>query len=184
MPMAEPNVQANRGPVQFSEEEIVALVAYVGAFGDGPAVPDIDIATGDVGAGGEIYRLNCAACHTASLAGAAIGGGRAAPSLMESTPTRDRRGDPRSGQAPCRCSASSSDQDRNDVAAYIVEPPGAQPRGRLPRLRRRRAGRRRAGRLAAGAAAAGRADPLDRLGPRRSRRRRQPARRRAGEAVT
>ena len=120
MPMAEPNVQANRGPVQFSEEEIVALVAYAGAFGDGPAVPDIDIAAGNVGAGGEIYRLNCAACHTASLAGAAIGGGRAAPSLMESTPTEIGEAI-LIGPGAMPVFGELSDQDRNDVAAYIVD---------------------------------------------------------------
>ena len=131
MPMAEPNVQANRGPVQFSEEEIVALVAYAGAFGEGPAVPDIDIATGDVGAGGEIYRLNCAACHTASLAGASIGGGRAAPSLMESTPTQIGEA-VLIGPGAMPVFGELSDQDRTDVAAYIV---GLQERNREVELR-------------------------------------------------
>ena len=45
----------------------------------GPTIPDVDIARGDVAAGGELYRLNCAACHVASGSGAAIGGGREAP---------------------------------------------------------------------------------------------------------
>ena len=69
------------------ETEIRALVDYAGAFGDGPDIPDVDPAAGDLAAGGELYRLNCAACHVASGSGAAIGGGREAPSLMESTPT-------------------------------------------------------------------------------------------------
>lgn len=86
MPMADPSAQARRGPVRFSEEEIDALVSYAGAFGDGPAIPDVDATSSDIVAGGELFRLNCAACHTASGAGAAIGGGREAPSLMESSP--------------------------------------------------------------------------------------------------
>ena len=45
MPMADPFMQANRGPVQFSDEEIRALVAYAGSFGDGAGVPEVDIAT-------------------------------------------------------------------------------------------------------------------------------------------
>ena len=87
MPMADPATQARRGPVRFTEEQIVALVSYAGAFGDGAAIPDVDATSSDIVAGGELFRLECAACHTASGAGAAIGGGREAPSLMESTPT-------------------------------------------------------------------------------------------------
>jgi ubiquinol-cytochrome c reductase cytochrome c subunit len=88
MPLASPTMQAQRGPVRYSEEEIEALVAFVGSIGDGPDIPDVDISQGDVAEGGELYRLNCAACHVASLAGAPIGAGREAPSLSESTPTQ------------------------------------------------------------------------------------------------
>ena len=42
MPMAAPNMQAKRGPVRYSDTEIRALVAYAGAFGNGPAIPDVD----------------------------------------------------------------------------------------------------------------------------------------------
>jgi ubiquinol-cytochrome c reductase cytochrome c subunit len=87
MPMSAPNMEATRGPVRYSENEIQALVEYAGAFGDGPDIPDVDPQAGDLSVGGELYRLNCAACHVASGSGAAIGGGREAPSLMESTPT-------------------------------------------------------------------------------------------------
>jgi ubiquinol-cytochrome c reductase cytochrome c subunit len=88
MPLASPTMQAQRGPVRYSDDQIRALVAYVGSFGNGPDIPDVDTSRGDVALGGELYRLNCAACHVASLAGAPIGGGRQAPSLAESTPTQ------------------------------------------------------------------------------------------------
>ena len=39
-----PTSRPKRGPVRYSEEEIVALVEYAGAFGDGPEIPDVDIA--------------------------------------------------------------------------------------------------------------------------------------------
>jgi len=87
MPLASPEMQAQAGPVRYSEEEILALVAFVDTLGDGPAIPDVDPASGDVARGGELYRLNCAACHVASGAGAPIGGGRQAPNLLDSTPT-------------------------------------------------------------------------------------------------
>ena len=88
MPLASPTMQAQRGPVRYSDDEIRALVAYIGSIGDGPDIPDVDTARGDVADGGELYRLNCAACHVASLAGAPIGGGRQAPNLVRSTPTQ------------------------------------------------------------------------------------------------
>ncbi len=88
MPLASPTMQAQRSRVRYSEEEIRSLVAYVGLIGDGPDIPEVDVSLGDVAEGGELYRLNCAACHVASLAGAPIGGGRQAPSLAESTPTQ------------------------------------------------------------------------------------------------
>ncbi|MET0324596.1 MAG: cytochrome c, partial [Ilumatobacteraceae bacterium] len=55
MPMAQPNMQAKRGPVRYSDTEIRALVAYAGAFGDGPATPDVDPLAGDLAVGGELY---------------------------------------------------------------------------------------------------------------------------------
>jgi ubiquinol-cytochrome c reductase cytochrome c subunit len=120
MPMADPKMQATRGPVRFSEEEIVALVDYAGAFGDGPDIPNVDVAIGDLTAGGETFRINCAACHVASGSGAAIGGGREAPSLMKATPTEIGEAiliGP--GAMPSFQSLQSS--DINDVAAYVVD---------------------------------------------------------------
>lgn len=88
MPLAAPGMQAQRGPVRYSDEEIKALVAFVGSIGDGPGIPDVDPLRGQLADGGELYRLNCAACHVASGAGAPIGGGRRAPNLLKSTPTQ------------------------------------------------------------------------------------------------
>ena len=119
MPMADPFMQANSGPVQFSDEEIRALVAYAGSFGVGADVPNVDVESGDASNGGQIYRLNCAACHVASLSGAAIGGGAAAPSLMESTPTEIAEAT-LVGPGPMPVFGEFTDQDRNDLAAYII----------------------------------------------------------------
>lgn len=118
MPMADPAMQTRRGPVRFDESEIEALVAYVGALGDGPAIPDVDPARGDVAAGSRLYRINCAACHVASGAGAAIGGGRNAPSLMLASPTEVGEAilvGP--GAMPVFDTFEPSDVD--DVAAYV-----------------------------------------------------------------
>jgi ubiquinol-cytochrome c reductase cytochrome c subunit len=73
--------QSERKESPFSDEEIEALVAYVASLGDGPEIPTVDPAAGDLARGGEIFRLNCAACHQAALAGGALSYGRNAPTL-------------------------------------------------------------------------------------------------------
>jgi quinol---cytochrome-c reductase cytochrome c subunit len=120
MPLANPNIEPGRGPVRYSEEEIVALVDYAGAFGNGPDIPDVDPDTGDVAQGGELYRLNCAACHVASGSGAAIGGGREAPSLMSSTPTEIGEAI-LIGPGAMPVFGTFSPQDINDTAAYVLD---------------------------------------------------------------
>jgi ubiquinol-cytochrome c reductase cytochrome c subunit len=117
MPLAAPGLQARRGPVRYSEEEIVALVAYVGTIGDGPDIPVVDTAGADVARGGELYRLNCAACHVSSGAGAPIGGGQIAPNLTEATPTQIGEAI-RVGPGSMPVFAFSS-SEIDDVAAYI-----------------------------------------------------------------
>lgn len=120
MPLAAPDIQPTRRPVRYSEVEIVALVDYAGAFGDGPDIPTVDVSTGDLATGGELYRLNCAACHVASGAGAAIGGGREATSLMASTPTQIGEAI-LIGPGAMPVFGTFSQQDIDDVAAYIVD---------------------------------------------------------------
>jgi ubiquinol-cytochrome c reductase cytochrome c subunit len=120
MPLANPSVQPSRKPVRYSEEEIVALVDYAGAFGDGPDIPDVNADAGDLANGGLLYRLNCAACHVTSGAGAAIGGGREAPPLTKSTPTQIGEAI-LIGPGAMPVFDTFSGDDINDVAAYIRE---------------------------------------------------------------
>ena len=118
MPLAAPNLLPRRGPVRFSDEEIVALVDYAGSFGTGPAVPEVDTASGDLANGGALYRLNCAACHVASGSGAAIGGGREAPSLMAASPTEIGEAI-LVGPGSMPVFGTFTEQDITDVAAYV-----------------------------------------------------------------
>lgn len=80
--------QAERKEPAYAPAQIEALVAYVASLGDGPAIPDVDLAAADLAEGGELYRLNCAACHQAAGAGGALSYGRNAPSLVPSTPVQ------------------------------------------------------------------------------------------------
>jgi quinol---cytochrome-c reductase cytochrome c subunit len=77
--------QSERKESPFSDEEITALVAYVASLGDGPPIPEVDPGAGDLARGGELFRLNCAACHQAALAGGALSYGRNAPTLQPVT---------------------------------------------------------------------------------------------------
>lgn len=121
MPLPDPDLQARRRRVRYSEEEIQALVDYAGAFGSGPDIPVVDPGAGDLAAGGTLYRLNCAACHVASGAGAAIGGSREAPELMASTPVEIGEAILVGPGAMPSFGSSFSPEDINDVARYILD---------------------------------------------------------------
>jgi ubiquinol-cytochrome c reductase cytochrome c subunit len=75
--------------IQFSEDEIGQLAAYVASLGPGPAIPsegDVDPAKGDAVRGGELFRTNCAMCHMASGSGGALTRGKYAPSIRNTQP--------------------------------------------------------------------------------------------------
>lgn len=89
MPIASPDAPVERSAPAYDDATTRALVEYVDrlAGGDGPAVPTVDLARGDLAEGGTLFRLNCAACHAWSGGGGALFA-REAPSLHESTPTQ------------------------------------------------------------------------------------------------
>ncbi len=87
MPLSNSEEQPRRKPPVYDEAEIAALVAHVAGLGDGPTRPDVaGIDAADLAAGGELYRDNCQACHSASGSGGALSYGRAAPALAPATP--------------------------------------------------------------------------------------------------
>ncbi|MBG6083376.1 cytochrome bc1 complex diheme cytochrome c subunit [Zhihengliuella flava] len=84
MPMQMQGPQAEAKPVQFDDEQISQLAAYVASLGAGPAVPEaeyLDTSLGNSAKGGEIFRVNCAMCHNAAAAGGALTRGKFAPAL-------------------------------------------------------------------------------------------------------
>jgi ubiquinol-cytochrome c reductase cytochrome c subunit len=86
MPLSAPNQPAIRQAPAFDEAGIQALVAYVASLGDGPAIPQV-AGAGDLQHGWELFQANCAACHNATGAGNAIGGGFVASNLGQADPT-------------------------------------------------------------------------------------------------
>jgi ubiquinol-cytochrome c reductase cytochrome c subunit len=87
MPMAMQGPQAPEKPVQFSQEQIDALAAYVQTTAPGPTFPDEEVLDGggDVARGAELFRINCAMCHNVAAAGGALTEGKYAPALTETS---------------------------------------------------------------------------------------------------
>jgi ubiquinol-cytochrome c reductase cytochrome c subunit len=85
MPLGAPGQRPQRQAPRFSEAEIQALVAHVASFGgDGPPIPSVNPG-GDIRKGWDLYTANCAACHAATGAGNAVGGGFVAVGLGQAT---------------------------------------------------------------------------------------------------
>jgi ubiquinol-cytochrome c reductase cytochrome c subunit len=134
MPLATED-QAERKPPAYAPDEIAALVAYVASLGEGPEIPDVDLAAADLQEGGELYRLNCAACHQAAGAGGALSYGNNAPSLGPATPVQIVEAmliGP--GQMPVFEQLSPGDRDA--IARYVlaldeVPDPGGLSLGRV-----------------------------------------------------
>ncbi len=122
MPAADDEGQQPEKPVRYDDDEIRALVAYVGSLGDGPAIPDVDAARGDLANGGELYRANCAACHNASGIGGALSYGGEAPSVRDVDPVQvgeAMRTGP--GQMPVFGADSFSPEELDDIARYVED---------------------------------------------------------------
>jgi ubiquinol-cytochrome c reductase cytochrome c subunit len=83
MPLAMQGPQAEQKPPQFTQDQIDALAAYVASLAPGPAVPDEQYlqGNGNVAAGAELFRVNCAMCHNVAAAGGALTEGKFAPGL-------------------------------------------------------------------------------------------------------
>ena len=83
MPMALQGPQAPQKPIQFTQDQIDALAAYVQTTAPGPEFPDEEVLDGggDVARGAELFRINCAMCHNVAAAGGALTEGKYAPAL-------------------------------------------------------------------------------------------------------
>jgi ubiquinol-cytochrome c reductase cytochrome c subunit len=131
MPMADPDDVVRRSHPRYPPDVIAGLVGYVDGLGSGTGepVPSVAIASADLARGGELYRLNCAACHSWSGTGGALLG-REAPGLSRSTPVQvveALRTGP--GAMPSFGRESFSTKDAVAVAAYVRELQHPEDRG-------------------------------------------------------
>lgn len=120
MPLAYPTPQPPQKAPAFGDEQIVDIVAYVASLGDGPPIPDIDPARGDLAEGSELFLSNCAACHNSAAIGGALSYGRHAPPLLDVDPTQIgeaiRIGP---GPMPVFGPETLSDQQVNSIVRYV-----------------------------------------------------------------
>jgi ubiquinol-cytochrome c reductase cytochrome c subunit len=131
MPMAQTGQQAPRKPVTYTEEEILALSAFVGSLGPGPAIP----APGDYSLdglseeereeatvrGGQIFLTNCTACHNFQGAGGAMPKGGYAPKIRGVEPIHIYEAMLTGPQTMDSFSNGNlSPEDKRDVIAYLM----------------------------------------------------------------
>ncbi|MGZ0711021.1 cytochrome bc1 complex diheme cytochrome c subunit (plasmid) [Coraliomargarita sp. W4R53] len=88
MPLQMQGPQAPQKPVQFTDEQIEAIGAFIQDAAPGPSFPSEYLldGEGDVSNGGELFRINCAMCHNVAGAGGALTEGKYAPALHTTTP--------------------------------------------------------------------------------------------------
>jgi ubiquinol-cytochrome c reductase cytochrome c subunit len=137
MPLGGSDAPPVRKPPVYDAEEIAALVEYVASFGEGPPMPTVDIADADLARGGEIYRANCQACHSAAGAGGALSYGESAPALDDAEPLQVAaavRSGP--GRMPIFGPDVLDQQALNDVTRYVQylrdpDDPGGASLGRI-----------------------------------------------------
>jgi ubiquinol-cytochrome c reductase cytochrome c subunit len=83
MPLAGQGPNADRKTAKFDENQTNQIAAYVESIGGGPSIPQGTLRDPDIGAGGELYRLNCASCHGTTGRGAPLSAGKIIPSLSD-----------------------------------------------------------------------------------------------------
>ncbi|MBW3602251.1 MAG: c-type cytochrome [Actinobacteria bacterium] len=123
MPLQEPDQQARRGvsEVNFTDAQVELLVDYVGSLGEGPEVPDVDLAGTSLARGGELFRLNCAPCHNWDGKGGAMVNLENAPQLHDATPIQvaeSIRIGP--GAMPSFTHEALSEDEVEDIARYVA----------------------------------------------------------------
>jgi quinol---cytochrome-c reductase cytochrome c subunit len=131
MPLGAPNQPAVRQQPRFDAAQIQALVDHVASFGQGPAIPQVR-GNGDIHRGLELYTANCAACHAATGAGNAVGGGYAAVGLGRATDTQI--GEAMLVGPGVMPKFQFADPDRDAIVAYLgylrsAPSPGGAPIG-------------------------------------------------------
>jgi quinol---cytochrome-c reductase cytochrome c subunit len=87
MPLSHPDVEPQRTRPAFTAAERRALTSYIASLGDGPPVPHVDPARGDLEQGFDAFAEHCAGCHAITGRGGVAPPGTA-PALQQATATQ------------------------------------------------------------------------------------------------
>ena len=121
MPLEKPTEQAMRKNPVFPPQKAREIARYVASLAPGGvAIPSVNLAGADLQQGGELFRLNCATCHSFLAVGGALSYGAYAPSLKPDTPldiAEAIRTGP--GNMPRFSTAQMSNKDMNDIIKYV-----------------------------------------------------------------
>ena len=87
MPLAAQGPQGDVKPIQFDQEQIDQMAAWVASLAPGPGIPESEFLQpeGDATNGAELFRINCAMCHNVAGAGGALTEGKWAPSVQDTS---------------------------------------------------------------------------------------------------
>jgi ubiquinol-cytochrome c reductase cytochrome c subunit len=140
MPAKEVGAENGRGPVVFTEQEILDIADYIQSLGGGPEIPtpaQVSTAGADTALGSQLFMANCAQCHGFAGDGGALTYGKFAPALTQATPTQIYTAMLTGPEAmPVFSDGALSPQAKRDIIAYITdtrtEPnPGGLSLGRI-----------------------------------------------------
>lgn len=84
MPAMSQQAQIPQKEPKFTDEQSRQLAAYVQSNGGGNELPEGNLRDGNIAEGGELFRLNCAACHNFAGKGAPLSAGAYAPAIKAS----------------------------------------------------------------------------------------------------
>ena len=121
MPLEKPTQQAIRKNPLLSAKQAREIARYVASLAPGGVqIPRPNLAGADLQQGGELFRLNCATCHSFVGVGGALSYGAYAPSLKPDQPidiAEAIRTGP--GNMPRFSTAQMSNKDMNDIIKYV-----------------------------------------------------------------
>jgi ubiquinol-cytochrome c reductase cytochrome c subunit len=138
MPLATPTAQAVRKIPLFTAQQSRAIAAYVTSLTpagtpQGVPIPTVDLAGASLSQGGELFRVNCATCHSFTANGGALSFGAFAPSLTQDSPLQIAEA-VRTGPAnmPVFSQGNISNQEMNDIIKYVRYVVHSNNRGGIP----------------------------------------------------
>ncbi len=130
MPASGQGSENLRKTAKFTQQQIDDLAAYVQSKAGGPTVPSGNLKDGDIAAGGELFRLNCASCHGTTGKGAPLSAGAVAPSLNHSTSTQLYEAMLTGPEnMPVFSNNQLTPQEKQDIIAYVQNMKAAKDPG-------------------------------------------------------